>query len=73
MLSWLLRLATRLRVSIHAIARQAFGIDDPRGFSQWWCRPDPQTLVKISERSALSAERVREMTLAPLVTGLPRR
>jgi hypothetical protein len=63
MLSWLLRLASRLRVSIHAIARQAFGIDDPRGLSQWWCRPDTQTMMKISERTALSVERVREMTL----------
>lgn len=63
MLSWLLRLATRLRVSVHAIALQALGIDDPRGFSQWWCRPDPQTLVRISERTALSVERVRDMSL----------
>jgi len=62
MLSWLLRLATRLRVPVHAIARQTFGIDDPRGHSQWWCRPDPETLARISERTALSLDQVREMT-----------
>jgi hypothetical protein len=31
LLSWLLRLATRLRVSFHVLARQAFGIDDRTG------------------------------------------
>jgi hypothetical protein len=63
MLSWLLRLAARLRVSVHAVARQTFGIDDPQGRSQWWCRPDPQTVVRISERTGLSIDQVREMTL----------
>ncbi len=62
MLSWLLRLATRLRVSGHAIARQTFGIDDPRGRTRWWCRPDRETVLRISERTGLSVEQVREMT-----------
>jgi hypothetical protein len=62
MLSWLLRLATRLQVSVHAIARQTFGIDDPRGLSQWWCRPDPGTVARISERTGLTVDQVREMT-----------
>jgi hypothetical protein len=62
MLSWLLRLATRLRVSVHAVARQSFGIDDSRGLSQWWCRPDRETAVRISERTGLSVPQVLAMT-----------
>src|SRR5208283_4460420 len=62
MLSWILRLATRMRVSVHAIARQSFGIDDPRGLSRWWCRPDRKTVVRIGDRTGLSAAQVLAMT-----------
>ena len=62
MLSWLLRLATRLRVSVYAIARQTFGIDDPRGRTQWWSRPDRETVMRISERTGLTVDQIREMT-----------
>jgi hypothetical protein len=63
LLSWLLRLATRLRVSVNAVARQTFGINDPRRQSQWWCRPEPETVRRMSERTALSVEQVRGMSL----------
>ena len=73
MLSWILRLATRMRVSVNAIARQSFGIDVSREDSQWWCRPDRETVVRISERTGLSAPQVLADDPAALVTGLPRR
>ena len=41
--------------------------------SQWWCRPDPETVVRISERTGLSVQQVRADDPAALVTGLPRR
>ncbi len=62
MLSWILRLATRMRASVNAIARQRFGIDVSSGDSQWWCRPDRETVVRISERTGLSVAQVLAMT-----------
>lgn len=62
LLSWLLRLATRLRVSLHTLASQSFGVDDRSGHTQWWRRPRPWMLARISERTGLSAARLRQMT-----------
>ena len=39
LLSWLLRLATRLQVSLHTLVRAGFWIDDRRERAQWWRRP----------------------------------
>jgi hypothetical protein len=64
LLSWLLRLATRLNVSMHVLAHQVFGIDDRAGHSHWWCRPNPWALQRISNKTGVSIERLRTMTLA---------
>ena len=64
LLSWLLRLARRLSLSMHVLAREAFGIDDRSGHSHWWCRPNPWSLKRISDRTGVSIERLRSMTLA---------
>jgi hypothetical protein len=66
LLSWLLRLATRLGVSFHVLAKQAFGIDDRSGQTRWWKRPHSWALACISERTGLSVARLRQMTLAGL-------
>jgi hypothetical protein len=63
LLSWLLRLATRLNVSTHVLARQVFAIDDRAGHSHWWCRPNPWALQRISNKTGVSIERLRAMTL----------
>lgn len=60
--SWALRLATRLRCSMHALAFCTFGIDDRYGYSRWWYRPHPWLLKRISERSGVDVARLRRMT-----------
>jgi hypothetical protein len=62
LLSWLLRLATRLQVSQHALVRAGFWIDDRREQAQWWRRPPPQMLSRLSTRTGISTERLRAMT-----------
>jgi len=66
LLSWLLRLATRLGVSFHVLARQAFGVDDRFGHTRWWNRPHPWTLARIAERTGVSVARLRSMTFVGL-------
>lgn len=66
LLSWLLRLATRLGVSFHVLARQAFGIDDLSGHTRWWNRLHPWSLARISERAGVSVAQLRLMTFAGL-------
>jgi hypothetical protein len=60
--SWLLRLATRMGVSMHALASCSFGIDDRYGHTRWWCRPHPWLLMRISERTDVGVARLRPMT-----------
>lgn len=62
LLSWLLRLATRLRVSLRALMAAGVGVDDRKLGSQWWCRPPEWLLVRISERTGISLGRLRVMT-----------
>jgi TniQ len=63
LLSWLLRLATRLGVSLQTLVRAAFWIDDRRERSQWWRRPEPQMLSRIAAKTGINIERLRGMTL----------
>ena len=65
-LSWLLRLATRLQVSTHTLATRGFDIDDRSAGSQWWCRPHRWLLARISEKTDVSVERLRQMTFEGL-------
>jgi hypothetical protein len=60
--SWLHRLATRLQVSFHALARQSFGIDDRAGHTVWWHRLHVWRLAKISQQTGVSLSRLRQMT-----------
>lgn len=62
LLSWLVRLATRLQVSLHTLVRAAFWIDDRRERSQWWRRPELQMLSRLSHKTGVSIERLRGMT-----------
>lgn len=62
LLSWLLRLATRLQVSQHTLVRAGFWIDDRGERAQWWRRPPPQMLSRISARTGIRTERLRAMT-----------
>lgn len=62
LLSWLLRLATRLGVSLHVLASQTFGINDRSGHTRWWYRSHPWVLARISERTGVSVARLRQMT-----------
>jgi hypothetical protein len=69
LLSWLLRLSSRLQVSLHTLASQSFGINDRSIHTHWWCRPDPWTLTRISERTGVPAVRLRPMTFAGLAAN----
>ena len=62
LLSWLLRLATRLQVSLRALTTSGFSLDDRAIEPQWWCRPHPWLLVRISQRTGVSVARLRQMT-----------
>ena len=56
LLSWLLRLARCLKLSMHVLAHEAFDIDDRAGHSHWWSRPNPWHLKRISERTGVRIE-----------------
>ena len=60
--SWLMRLVTRMGVSMHALASCSFGIDDRYGHSRWWSRPHPWLLMRISERTDVGIARLRPIT-----------
>ena len=62
----MLRLATRLGLSLHALGSDAFGVDDACIHTRWWCRPDAKLLARISERTGVSVLRLREMTFGTL-------
>lgn len=62
----MLRLATRLGVSFHVLAKQSFAIDDHSGRTRWWNRPHPWSLACISERTGISVAQLRPMTFAGL-------
>lgn len=66
LLSWLLRLATRLRVSLRTLATEAFGADEHAGSPESWCRPHPWLLARISERTGISIPRLGAMTFHEL-------
>lgn len=62
LLSWLLRLATRMGLPLHALAEHCFNVDDAQGYTQWWTRPHPWVLKRISLRTGVSVRRLRDMT-----------
>lgn len=62
LLSWLFRLAARLEVPLHTLARESFGVDDRSGHTQWWCHPHPWVLARIGHRTGVCISRLREMT-----------
>jgi hypothetical protein len=62
LLSWLLRLATSLGVSLRVLTQEAFGIKDRPGDSPWWRRPNPWFLQRISHKTGLGIERLNRMT-----------
>ena len=64
--SWLHRLASELGTSVHALAQQAFGVDDRSGHSLWWCRPHPWLLARMSDRTGIPVRDLRRMTLEHL-------
>lgn len=64
LLSWLLRLATRLGVPFHTLACQSFGIDDRLGHTHWWRRPPRVALARIAARTGVGVPRLLQMTLA---------
>jgi hypothetical protein len=62
LISWLGRLAHRFDLSPHQFAWQAFGVDN-RGPAQWWLRPSPLSLKRISEVTGVPVDQLERMTL----------
>lgn len=63
LLSWLLRLAARLGVSLTTLAQSCFGVDDCSAHSLWWYRPGPSVLKRISQCTGAGIADLRRMTL----------
>jgi hypothetical protein len=63
LVSWLLRLASRLGVSLSVLASEAFGIEHKGRRLLWWRRPSPWMLKRISDRTGVNVERLSDMTL----------
>ncbi len=61
LISWLGRLAHRFDLSPHQFAWQAFGVDN-RGPAQWWLRPSPLSLKRISEVTGVPGDHLERMT-----------
>ena len=62
LISWLGRLASRFDLSPHQFASRAFGVDN-RGPAQWWLRPSPLSLKRISELAGVPVDHLNRMTL----------
>ena len=62
LLSWLLRLAARLGVSLRALATAGFDMEDRPVAPNEWSRPHPWLLMRISQRTGVSVSRLRQMT-----------
>lgn len=63
LLSWLLRLATQLGVSLTTLAQSCFGVDDCSAHSLWWYRPGPSVLKRISQCTGVRIADLRRLTL----------
>jgi transposase len=62
LLSWLCRLSRHAELSPLAFMRRSFGID-PRAHPDWWRRPTLEHLSILSDRTGVSVNRLRDMTL----------
>jgi hypothetical protein len=62
LLSWLLRLAARLGVSLRALATAFFDMEDRPVAPNEWCRPHPWLLMRISQRTGVAVSQLRQMT-----------
>ncbi len=47
---------------MRTLATRSFDIDEQSSDSQWWCRPHRWLLARISEKTDVSVERLRQMT-----------
>ena len=63
LLSWLLRLATHLDLSMDELAQDGFGVVDYSAHSNWWRRPRLEVLERIHVRTGLEMLSLRRMTL----------
>jgi len=64
LLSWLLRLATHLDISMHELAQDGFGVLDYSAHSNWWRRPRREVLERIQARTGVDLLHLRRMTFA---------
>lgn len=58
MLSWLLRLCSRMGVSLSTAGR-VFGVTQE---SLWWSRPDPWLVARVSEKTGLPESKLKGLT-----------
>jgi hypothetical protein len=64
LLSWALRLAAGLGVSLNAFARRILGIDSTLSDTMWWAYPSPWALARLAAKTELSPGQLKRMTFA---------
>jgi hypothetical protein len=64
LLSWTLRLAGFLGVSMNVFARRILGIDSRLSDSSWWAYPSPWVLARLVAKTDLPAAQLKRMTFA---------
>lgn len=62
LLSWLMRLALRLRISRYTLVSHGLGAEAHAAYSRWWCRPDPTFLELVSHKTGVSCEKLYSLT-----------
>ncbi len=68
LLSWLLRLATRLGVSLTTLGQSCFGVDNCSAHSLWWYRPEQSVLKRISQCTGVRDAELGRMTFDKLAS-----
>lgn len=62
LLSWLMRLALRLRISRYTLVSYGLGAEAHAPDSRWWCRPDPMFLELVSRKTGVGCEKLHSLT-----------
>jgi hypothetical protein len=64
LISWLLRLASRLEISPQVLASEGLGLTASDERWRWWLPLHPWVFKRMSDKTGVPVERLRQMTLA---------
>lgn len=63
LVSWMMRLAGRLGVSMDTLSEQAFGQKKSTTARHWWLRPDPWMLGRVADKTGVMVPMLRRLTV----------